>query len=165
MRGPPDAGPFRLMTKIDERSPDVELDAEKIERLARALDKAGVVAAFIFGSQASGKVSPLSDVDIGVWLDPAIDKRQRSDRRVRMIGDACSALRTNEVDLVVLNDAPPLLQHRAISNRRMVLDRDPKARVRLEARALLDYLDTKPLRDELTRGLRNRLAEGRFGRR
>jgi len=53
------------------------------------------------------------------------------------------------VDLVALNAAPPLLRHRAIRSQRIVLDRDPKARLRLEARALTEYLDTKPLRAEL----------------
>jgi len=48
---------------------------------------------------------------------------------------------------------------------RRLIERDPRARVRFEARAMLDYLDTKPLRDELARGLRHRLEEGRFGRR
>ena len=38
-------------------------------------------------------------------------------------------------------------------------------RVRLETRAILDYLDTAPLRAELGRGVRRRMREGRFGRR
>jgi hypothetical protein len=77
---------------------------------------------------------------------------------------AAKALHTDEVDLVILNDAPPLLQHRAMRARLPLVERRPKARVRLEADALLRYLDTKPLREELARGLQKRLAEGRFGR-
>jgi len=45
------------------------------------------------------------------------------------------------------------------------LDRDPRLRVRFETRALLDYLDTAPLREVLVGDRRRRLEEGRFGRR
>jgi hypothetical protein len=58
----------------------------------------------------------------------------------------------------------PPLRHRAIRDARRLVERDPKARVRFEAKALLDYLDTKPLRDELARGLRRPIEEDRFGR-
>jgi hypothetical protein len=68
------------------------------------------------------------------------------------------------VDVVVLNDASPLLVQRARQSGVLLVDRDPRMRIRLETRALIEYLDTKPLRDELARGTRNRLAEDRFGR-
>ncbi|MDA8067379.1 MAG: hypothetical protein M0T77_02020 [Actinomycetota bacterium] len=68
------------------------------------------------------------------------------------------------MDRVVLNDAPPLLRHRALRDGQRLLDRDPVARVRLETRALLDYLDTGPLRATLAAGVRHRIEEGPFGR-
>lgn len=64
----------------------------------------------------------------------------------------------------MLNHASPLMRHRAVRDGRRLLERDPVARVRFEARALTDYLDTKPLRAEASRGLRKRLQEGSFGR-
>jgi uncharacterized protein len=152
------------MPKIDESSPEIELTEEKLGRLAAVLDREGVVSASLFGSQAGGTAGPLSDIDIAVWLDPSIDRRERFDRRLALMADAAGALETSEVDLVVLNDAPPLLQHRAIGSQTILVDRDPCARIRLQTRAILSYLDTKPLRDEQARGLRKSLAEGRFGR-
>lgn len=79
--------------------------------------------------------------------------------------DASEALGTPEVDVVPLNDATPLMRHRAIRDGRRLIERDRDERVRLETRAILDYLDTAPLRAELSRGLRHRIEEGRFGRR
>lgn len=151
------------MTKIDERSPPVVLTEQKLARLAKALDRDGVVSASLFGSQASGQAGPLSDIDIAVWVDPSAEPGL--DLQLALIDAAASALGTSEVDVVILNDAPPLLRHRAIRSQRVLVDRDPAARVRLEAQALVEYLDTAPLRAELARGLRNRLDEGRFGRR
>jgi hypothetical protein len=74
------------------------------------------------------------------------------------------ALRSNEVQLVVLNDASPLLRHRALRDGRLVIEREARARVQLEARTIIEYLDTAPLRAVVADGIRRRIAEGRFGR-
>jgi predicted nucleotidyltransferase len=151
------------MTKVDERSPPIALDEARLARLARALDRDGIVSASLFGSHAAGKPGPLSDVDVAVWVDPDADRDL--DLQLELTTSVASALGTNEVDVVILNDAPPLLRHRAIRSQQVLVDRDPRLRVRFEARALIEYLDTRPLRAELARGLRHRLAEDRFGRR
>jgi len=152
------------MTVIDERERVPPLDAAAIGRLQEALDHEGVVAAMLIGSQARGTAGPLSDVDVAVWHEPDLDPSQRLALQLRLASEACRALHTNEVDVVMLNRAPPLLRHRAIRDAVRLVERDPTMRVRFEARALLDYLDTQPLRDEARRGLRKRIKEGRFGR-
>jgi predicted nucleotidyltransferase len=152
------------MVVVNENSRVPPVDAAARERLARALDREGVVAAMLIGSQARGEVTPLSDVDIAVWHEPGLDSTQRWRLQFDLIGAAEEALHTSEIDLVMLNHAPPLLRQRAIRDAVRLVERDPKARVRFEAKALLEFLDTKPLRAELSRGLRNRIREGRFGR-
>lgn len=153
------------MTKVDERASVPSIDAVKRERLVRALDRDRVVAGMLFGSQASGQAGPLSDVDIAVWLDPGLSREQRSTLRTELSLAAIKALGTDEVDVVVLNQAPPLLRHRALKGGSRLFERDPRARVRLETAALLDYFDTAPLRATLAAGRRRRIEEGRFGRR
>jgi predicted nucleotidyltransferase len=140
------------------------VDAASLERLASALDVQPVVSADLFGSRASGRPGPLSDVDVAVWLDPGVDPAERLAARLHLTAAAEAALGTADVDLVILNDAPPLLQHRARRGSIRVIERDPRRRVQLEADALVRYLDTAPLRRELARGLEHRLDEGRFGR-
>lgn len=153
------------MTVVDERSRVPELDTAALERLAAALDRDGVVAAMLIGSQARGTAGPLSDIDVAVWHDADLEPRQRLDLQLRLAREACRAVGTNEVDVVMLNRAPPLLQHRAIRDAVRLVERDHDERVRLETRAILDYLDTKPLREELARAMRQRIKEDRFGRR
>lgn len=152
------------MTKVDERAFVPEIDDDALRRLSEALDQDGVVAAMLIGSQARGEAGPLSDIDVAVWHDPKLDRDQRWDLQLSLIGDACKALKTNEIDVVMLNHAPPLLQHRAIRDAVPLVERDHAQRVRFETRALLNYLDTQPLRDELRRGIKHRIEEGRFGR-
>lgn len=153
------------MSVVDERSRVPAIDDAALERLAGALDRDGVVAAMLIGSQARGTAGPLSDVDIAVWHDPNLDSRGRFDLQLHLASDAGGALGTDEIDVVMLNHAPPLLQHRSIRDGRRLVERDHEERVRLETRAVLDYLDTAPLRAELGRGVRRRMEEGRFGRR
>jgi predicted nucleotidyltransferase len=59
------------MSKVDERSHVPVIGEADRRRFAAALDRPGVVAAFLFGSQATGSPGPLSDVDVAVWLEPA----------------------------------------------------------------------------------------------
>lgn len=152
------------MTKVDERATVPAVDGAARARLAAALHRPPVVSALLFGSHATGKAGPLSDVDVAVWLDPALQSAERHNVALELIGAAASALGTDEVQIVVLNDATPLLRHRAMRDGIRLVDRDRATRVTLEARALLEYLDTAPLRATLADGLRHRIAEGRFGR-
>ena len=153
------------MPGIDETSDRIGLGAASLERLAAVFDRQEVVAAYLVGSQAASAAGPLSDVDVAVWLDPTLGLDQRLDLRIRLVAAATEALSTDRLDLIVLNDAPPLLRHRALGHRRRLVERDAVARVRLEARTIVEYLDTAPLRRELAAGVRRRLEEGRFGRR
>lgn len=153
------------MTKIDERAIVPPVTGERRARLRAALDVPGVVAASLIGSQATGRAGPLSDVDVGVWLDPELSRKERWELESALHLAAMKALDTPEVDLVVLNGASPLMRHRAMREGVRLVERDRAERVRLEARGLLDYLDTAPLRAMLNAGVIRRIDEGRFGRR
>jgi uncharacterized protein len=153
------------MTVVNESSRVPPIDAAARERLAHAFDREGVVAAMLIGSQARGETHPLSDVDIAVWHEPGLDPSQRLELQLDLIGAAEGALGTDEIDLVMLNRAPPLMRQRAIRDAVRLVERDRDERVRMETRAILDYCDTVPLRAHFGRALRRRIEEGTFGRR
>jgi uncharacterized protein len=152
------------MTKIDEQAHVPEVDAAARERLGRALDREGVVAAMLIGSQARGNPGPLSDVDIAYWHEPDLDRDQGWNLRLAMIGGAEEALGTSEIDMVPLNEASPLMRQRAIRDGVRLVERDRDERVRLETRAILGFLDTQPLRDAQRKRLKKLFEEDRFGR-
>jgi predicted nucleotidyltransferase len=52
------------MVRLDDRLPPVAFDDAARARLSTALDRNGVVVAYLFGSQATGRAGPLSDVDV-----------------------------------------------------------------------------------------------------
>jgi len=150
------------MTKVDERTVVPHVDRGARERLARALDREPVAVAYLFGSQASGAAGSLSDVDVAVALVSGAD---RATAHSDLLIAAIEALESDEIDLVILDEASPLLRHRVLRDGLRLVDRDSRERVRFETRALLDYFDTAPLRATLAAGRRRRLEEGRFGRR
>src|SRR5262249_6557182 len=112
------------MTVVDERSRVPPLDEATVERLKRVLDRDDVVAAALIGSYARGTAGPLSDVDVGVWHDPTLDSGARFQLRLELARDCCRALGTDEVDIVLLNSASPLMRHRAVRDGQRLLDRD-----------------------------------------
>ena len=85
-----------------------------------------VTLAYLFGSEAQGRAHDESDVDVGVLLDRELlpDARERYDYRVRLTSELIAVLHRNEVDVVVLNDAPPLLGRRIVTEGRRLFSRD-----------------------------------------
>jgi len=126
------------------------------ESLASLFGRYPVVAAYLFGSQATGTTTRLSDVDIAVLLDPGVPSPGQV--QAMLISDLMLALGRSDVDVVVLNTAPPLLKERAISRGRLIFCRDELARVRFEVAARREYFDTQPLRDAQDRALLDRYA-------
>lgn len=132
---------------IDETSGAPLLDEAALELLTKALDHEGVVAAMLIGSQGLQTASPLSDVDIAVWHDPELDPTSALQLQTRLAAVAGRAIDTKEINLAMLNHASPLMRHSAIRDGKRIIERDRDERVRLETRAILDFLDTAPLRE------------------
>lgn len=139
---------------------DLRSMEEKLRGYARAK---GVEALYLFGSTASGRRTPLSDVDVAVLLPEHVPQEEYLEQRLGMIAELSELLGTNAVDLVILNLAPPLLVHRVITRGKLVYARDDLRRTRFEARAIQEYLDLKPLYELERRYLRERIKEGKFG--
>ena len=153
------------MPRIDDRGPAITLDARQLRALAELFEREpDVVAAYLFGSHARGDAGPLSDVDLAVWLDDGQGPSHRMRRQLALTTRVASLLGTDEAELVVLNGAPPLLAQRVIRDGERLAERSVQERVRLETDAVIRYLDTIPLRQELGRSLERRLAEETFGR-
>lgn len=89
----------------------------------------GLVAVYLFGSHARGAAHRESDVDLGLLLDwEAYPSRAaRFERRVQLISALGHAAGRNDVDAVVLNDGPPHLARRIVTEGDRLLCWDPDA--------------------------------------
>jgi predicted nucleotidyltransferase len=139
----------------------MEAEAGARRRIAERIAAAGDVRfAFLFGSRAGGSRRPDSDWDLAVYLSDALDPGQRAAVRDRLV----AALEPEfPVDLVVLNEAPPLLAHRAIQGERVLMRGEP-AFVRFAVRTLAASGDEAHWRELHARERRRRIERGRFGR-
>ena len=125
-------------------------------------DEPTVWFAFLFGSRGRGSARRGSDWDVAVYLDDSLDDRQRLDIR-RGLSARLTGPDGPRVDLVVLNDAPPLLAHRALKGRELV-NRNRDVYVRFFTRVMGEVEDERHFYGVHERARRDRLAEGRFGR-
>jgi predicted nucleotidyltransferase len=97
-----------------------------------------ILFAYLFGSLVDGKAGPLSDVDIAVYL---AEKVSFAEKKLELLGNLADILKTDEIDLVVLNKAPLTLRMKILENKRVVVDRDPFVRHRYESLTLREYFD------------------------
>ncbi len=97
-----------------------------------------VVFAYLFGSAATGALTPRSDVDVAVFAAPGSDTHA-----VRLtVARACARhLASDAIDIVLLNSAPLSLAGRVMMTRKVLLDRDPPVRHLYESRQARMFQD------------------------
>jgi predicted nucleotidyltransferase len=116
--------------------------------LQRAADRLAkdprVLAVFAFGSRARGESGPRSDVDLAVLLTSDEPLSLREELRLR--AEVVEELRRDDIDLVILNLAPPLLAYEVVAAGCRLFSRDEEASDDFEARAAMRCFDTEWLR-------------------
>lgn len=122
--------------------------------------ESGVQVALLFGSRARAQERPDSDWDLALFVDPSLDARARLALRTRLIAELSPAI---PVDVVILNDAPPLLAHRALQGR-LLLHRPGAAYTSFFVRTLAEAGDERYWSALHARERERRIAGGRFGR-
>ena len=121
-----------------------------------------IQAAYIFGSVVSGRARRDSDIDVALLLNENFPYLKTLDYRLRVAADISSAIGRPDLDLVILNDAPPVLAHQVLSKGKLVFERSRTARVAFQVRAVNLYLDTEPMRALYRRYLKQRIREGKI---
>ena len=124
--------------------------------------KREIQAAYIFGSVATGRTRPDSDIDIAVLVSRRIPPARFLTYRLQLMADLGAALHRSDVDVVILNNATPLLAHRVLSRGRLVFERSASARVRFQVRTAALYSDLIPMYETHIRYLKKSVREGRI---
>lgn len=106
-----------------------------MEEIVAGLREQGARFAYLFGSTATGRATPRSDVDVAAWFGD-------SDVDGWLVGARLPA----RVDLLVLDQAPLALAGQVALHGRLLFDDDPPARVRWEATTRKLYADEEPRR-------------------
>ena len=117
-----------------------------------------IAYALLFGSQAARRATAHSDLDIAIGSSSG----DGFDRHT--LGTLVASLEraTNRtVDIVVLDQAPPAVAYRVFRDGRLLVEIDPTAVTRARARAILAYLDFKPVEQLCARAILESAAHGR----
>ena len=109
-----------------------------------------IAFAYLFGSLAENRATHLSDVDIAVYLTEG----GFADKRFQILGDLIDILKTDRLDLVILNTAPLSLKMKIIQTRRILADNFPYIRHTFESAVMRSYFDFSKIE--------NRILEERY---
>jgi predicted nucleotidyltransferase len=101
--------------------------------------------AVLFGSLAKGTANKLSDIDIAVMIVPDFKNTFPYGYQATLTADLMQELKRNDVDVVVLNQAPILLQYQVLRYGKFIYVRDEPARIQFQIDTINRYEDFKQL--------------------
>ncbi len=134
-----------IATPLDEHAAryNPAVDASLEQRIADVFSpRSDVMAVYLFGSTARGTARVGSDIDVAVLFDSPPPRALGGPRMV-IEGELEQAL-GRPVDLVVLNNAPVDLRARVLRDGRLLVERDPSARIVFEVRTRNEAFDLEP---------------------
>jgi len=128
------------------------------------LERPEVLDTYVFGSFARGSEEQHSDLDVAVFVDHTAAPRSPYGYRADLTTDLMQVAERDDVDVVLLNDAPPLLYQRVLRDGIRIVSRDLGATTVREGRALSRYCDYLPQLRKVEALHAARIARGAFGR-
>lgn len=138
--------------------PELSVAAEQLAQFASSRPE--IQAAYVFGSTVSGRARPDSDLDVAFLIEPRFMSRLPSKYLADLIADTGAALKTFNIDVVLLNVAPPVLAQNVITKGKLVYERSRSARVAFQVRNLNLVLDLEPLHKTRIHYLKERYLKG-----
>ena len=126
----------------------------------KLLQDKDILFAYLFGSYGRGNPHGLSDVDIAVYLGEARDFYLKKLELLEVIN---KTLLTDEVDLVILNQAPNYFQYEILQSAKLIFSRNDEKRIQFEVKTMKLYFDLEPLHRLAEKVLLNKIREGTYG--
>ncbi len=100
-----------------------------------------VILAYLFGSQAKGKTSQKSDVDIAVLLqEPVTESLKIKLELLQTLQEAGF----DNVDLTILNESGSVLKYQVVKNGRLLFEKQKGDHKKFQIAAWKEYFDFQP---------------------
>ena len=129
-----------------------KLPADVMSRIPKLVNQVAadkqITALYAFGGLAADRLKPLSDLDFAVLLTTNLTRKQRFEKQTVLINEFTSTLATEEMDLVVLNDAPVRFSHQVIKSGKLLYCEDHHALGDHIEKTIKTYLDFIVFRHE-----------------
>ncbi len=114
----------------------------------------------LIGSVATGNAGPLSDIDIAVYLDPKLDNERMVNDILQLGVELEKKLRTENIDVVNLNEANPPMKFNAVKTGIQILVRDEGEYEDFVIRTLSEYYDHLDFLERQYHYVATAIAEG-----
>ncbi len=136
---------------------------EKQAQLQTLFQTSPVDAAYAQGTASGRKIAgSYADLDVALLLLDKIKTSEFFDYQVYFVSELSKALETNDLDVVILNQASLLQRAQVIRTWSLLFQRDHKRRVRFEARSTMEYLEFKKYDELQSKALAERVRGERF---
>ena len=131
---------------------------EKQSRLNQLFSQSPVNAAYLAGTLSNRtSFGHLTDVDIAILLMEQIKSDQFLDYQLYFFSELAKRLESDNIDVVILNQASLLLKLQVIKYGQILFSRDEKQRISFDTKAIMDYLDFKKFDEIQNQALGRRL--------
>jgi predicted nucleotidyltransferase len=132
------------MIKFERLPADILSKIPDVKRIL--LQDQNVIFAYLFGGLSEGKIKPLSDIDISVYIK---NTDNLAEYKLNLFERLTDALSTNELDLIILNTMPTSIAGRILQNKQILIDKDPPIRHAYESLTLRKFFDCRVKEDTL----------------
>ncbi len=127
---------IRERKKIPENAP------QRIPEIVRIVSQDKDIAAlYVFGTAAHNELKPLSDLDFGILLSSKLDRKAVISKHLEMIGKFNDFFHTDEIDLVLMNNAPLNISYYIIRQGKLLFCAKKKEVSNFQEHLLKLYLD------------------------
>ena len=114
--------------------------------------------AYLFGSSVSKNITHISDIDIAIYLGRNVNLFSY---RLKLMESLMKITGIDNIDLVVLNNAPPLLKYEVIKKNYILKD-SANNRVLFETLVLQEYFDTAYVRNVQLEYMKEQIRSGSY---
>jgi predicted nucleotidyltransferase len=109
-----------------------------------------VQLAYLFGSFVTGSKRRFQDLDIAILVSHKFledyDKKNPYGYEAAIGTELAHALKYDPVDILILNQAPPVINRQVIITGKLIYCESEKIRINFEISTLKRYADTEPIR-------------------
>jgi len=118
-----------------------------LEELRKVFVKKPISLAFLFGSRIQGNVNNFSDYDIAILIEENFYQKNNINPptilnlKMDLLDELFRFFKSENVDLIILNEAPIFLQYKIIRYGKLIFSPDLSSLYRFKAQVVSEFLD------------------------
>lgn len=129
------------------------------ENQFKLIEEFNIKLIYIFGSYATEKNTPTSDLDIAILLNNDYNPMDK----LILLGELTHMFKRDDIDLVILNTATSVLSHQIIKYGKLVYMENEETKVNFEVKVLKVYMDMEPFRKTQIKFVKSWIEENNKG--